>query len=327
MTICILLLIVLHATKPGRIMHLLRILSLFLLAMVPGTVLSQQIDYIFSVPQSTDPMVPFAASQDGIGTRSVTGPFDLDNDGQFEILVTDYTGGGRVHVVENTGKDKWALVYSTPWVTSGINTSVRYAYGGDLDNDGYGELMFFSTTSDPAGFVVYEYTGANDDYGASPASVYPFDTPDRFLIEQFTVEDIDGDGRSEVMMSNNGINNVFDKWYVFSVEGDIGGGTESWKMEVEFNFSLIAPDPVYRGGGSPYGIKPADLNGDGRMDLSMHSWNRYNFTNGTITGADTYDFPIEGSPIYSIKLWPLMSGLFPAWYQTLIVMATMRSFL
>ena len=41
------------------------------------------------------------------------GPFDLDGDGKLEVLLTDYSGGQRVHVFEVQGTNQWELVYST----------------------------------------------------------------------------------------------------------------------------------------------------------------------------------------------------------------------
>ena len=72
---------------------------------------------------------------DHSGVRTVAGPFDLDGDGMMEVLVSDYTGGGRVHVLEVAGKDTWEHVYSTPWLDdTKLTTNQRAITGGDLES-------------------------------------------------------------------------------------------------------------------------------------------------------------------------------------------------
>jgi len=279
-------------------------LTLFLLLFGVGSAFGQQTDFAWNVPLSGDFQAMYTNGLHS-GARSVAGPYDLDGDGKMEVIVSDYTGGGRVHVLENAGVDTWELVYSTPWNDSTATTgNNRQAIGADLDNDGNGEIIFFSgrSFSDfnpdiadlPPGLYVYEFTGTDNDFGTAPAAIYTFpdDLPDRWRTDQMAVADIDGDGLQELMFGNNGSSNRYDDWYVLSVNGDIGSGFETFVEEVRLSSRVSEDfDPVDRGGGSAYSILPADLNGDGMMDLSMHSWNNFNFTNGTVTGPDTYVFP------------------------------------
>jgi len=278
--------------------------SLFLLLFGVGSAFGQQTDFAWNIGLSTDFQAMYT---DGLhsGARSVAGPYDLDGDGKSEVIVSDYTGGGRVHVLENVGVDTWELVYSTPWNDSTATTgNNRQAIGADLDGDGKGEIIFFSgrsfsdfnpNISDfPPGLYVYEFTGTDNDYGAMPAAIYTFpdDLPDRWRTDQMAVADVDGDGRQELLFGNNGSDNRYDDWYILSVNGDIGSGFETFVEEARLSSRDTEDfDPVDRGGGSAYSILPADLNGDGMMDISMHSWNNFNFTNGTSTGTDTYVFP------------------------------------
>ncbi len=233
------------------------------------------------------------------GARDIAGPYDLDGDSKYEVLVTDYTGGGRVHVLENNGPDTWELVYSTPWMDSTASTeNIRAAVGGDVDGDGHGEIIFFSgrvfsaTSPYEPGLFFFEHTGSDDDYGTAPATIYNFgaEIPDRWRSEQIKTADVDGDGAQEILFGNNGAANEFDSWYILSVTGDIGSGFETFVQEARWTTRDLAPDPVNRGGGSAYGIVPADLDGsgDGLYELSMQSWNNFNFANAVATGADTY---------------------------------------
>ena len=274
-----------------------------------GLAQAQQSELLLNIPNSEDLTLGYSTGSQS-GARGVSGPYDLDADGLSELLVTDYTGGGRVHVIENVSPNTWELVYSTPWNDStGSTQNGRYAVGADLDLDGFGEIIFLSgrgysetnpnISSLPAGLYVYENT-ADNDYGTAPASIYEFnsDLPDRWVSEQIKVADIDGDETEEIMFPNNGGSgfNQFDNWYVLSVSGDIGTGFEVWTEEVRISSRASETfDPVNRGGGSAQGILPADLDGDGSFELSLHSWNNYNFTNGDVTDIDTYVFPADGA--------------------------------
>ena len=271
---------------------------------------AQQNEFRLNVPTSDDVTVGYTTGLQS-GARGVSGPYDLDGDGNMEVLATDYTGGGRVHVIENVSADTWELVYSTPWNDStGSAQNGRFAVGADMDLDGFGEIIFlagrgYSETNPnfaslPPGLYVYENTGADNDFGTAPASIYEFgdDLPDRWVSEQMAVGDVDGDGFEEIMFPNNGGTggNRYDNWYVISVSGDIGSGFEVWTEEVRISARASEDfDPVNRGGGSSYSIHPADLDGDGTFELSMQSFNNFNFTNGDVTGADTYVFPEEGA--------------------------------
>ena len=274
--------------------------------LVAQTSWAQDTEYELNLPLSEDVMAGFAAGPPAVaqsGARDIDGPFDLDGDGQFEILLSDYTGGGRVHVIENRGADLWELVYSTPWLDStGTTNNIRAIAGGDLDGDGFGEIVFlsgrgFSETNPniedyPPGLYVFENVG-DDDYGTAPATIYDFgdNLPDRWRVEQMGIMDVDDDGDEEFYMANNGSANNFDNWYVLSVNGDIGSGFDVWVEELRLSSRSDDFDLSARGGGSPYAIHPADLDGDGRAELSLHSWNNFNFTSVDIAEDGSYDVP------------------------------------
>ncbi|MEZ4700244.1 MAG: FlgD immunoglobulin-like domain containing protein [Rhodothermales bacterium] len=268
--------------------------------------LAQDSEFLLNVPTSDDFTAGYTKGIHS-GARSVAGPYDLDGDGLYEVLVSDYTGGGRVHVIENVSADTWELVYSTPWLDSTATTNnIRVITGADLDGDGFGEILFLSgrnfsefnpNIADlPVGLYVFENQGDND-FGTAPTTIYNFgdNLPDRWRAEQMAVADVDGDGKEELMFGNNGSSNTFDNWYVISVD-DIGSGFDTWTVEMRLSSRATEDfDPVARGGGSPYAIHPADLNGDGVWDLSLHSYNAFNLTNVTVTGADTYVAPADGA--------------------------------
>lgn len=277
------------------------LLSAFALLVIgAGTVSAQTAEHLFKVDTSADVKSAYAVGLHS-GARDITGPVDLDNDGKMEIVVSDYTGGGRAHVIENAGMNTWELVYSTPWVDStGTIENIRSIAAGDLDGDDKGEIIFFAGRDYDStnvannglntGLYVYEFNGT--DFGTGPAAVYEFGDhlPNRWRQERMEIMDIDGDGDSELMWGNNG-NNAHDEWYIVSVGGEIGGGFETWNEEARLNSRVVDHDPVNRGGGSPYYIGAGDFDGDGKMDLTLHSWNNFNLTTGRVKGANMYEFP------------------------------------
>ena len=235
------------------------------------------------------------------------GPFDFDNDGKADVVLTDYSGGGRVHIIENIGVDQWELVFSSQLVDSSSTTgNARGVTMGDLDGDGlmevyvflgHGYSTLFGASFYQPGLYYMEATGEDDELGILLYK-YQFGAitgsgriPDRFRTEQMTVVDVDGDGANELIFANDGGSNRFDNWYILSGHslGSLFGIIEQearWSTRASEDF-----DPVNRGGGSAYSIVPADLDGDGYMELQMSSWNNLNFTNATATGPDTYVAP------------------------------------
>lgn len=285
-------------------------ICLALTFLIAGSAFGQSTDFSLTSDLSADLHAPFPIGQSG--ARTVIGPFDLDNDGLQEVLVSDYTGGGRVHVLEAIGPDTWELVYSTPWLDNTTGTSNQRAIAaGDMDGDGRGEIYFLSGCSGnpssgqhcgidkpfenpayPQGLYVFEWTGIDNDYGSEPTTIYVMpNAPDRNYPEQIIIQDIDNDGKQELFFGVNGRSSNWDNWYIISVDGDIGSGFETWTQEA-FIASRNKPwDPVNRGGGSPYGMVAADLDGNGINELVLSSWNNLNITLGQATFEDTYFWP------------------------------------
>ena len=274
-----------------------------LLILGTGPAFAQTNEYNFSLPTSEDFMAPFTRGVQS-GARGVSGPFDLDNDGMQEVLLTDYTGGGRVHVIEAQGPNDWQWVYSTPWMDSTATTrNARYATGGDLDNDGNQEIIFIAGNSYSAfnpnpdlvrGLYVFEHTGQDNDFGTLPASINPMDDadlgpPGNGYSEFIQTVDIDGDDTQEVLFAFNGPSS-HDLFYVYSVVGTfepngLGTGFETWVQEFRVG---ARENGNFFGGGSAILMMPADLDGDGTPEISLHAWNNFNFFNADVTGPDTY---------------------------------------
>jgi len=288
------------------------IFSIFLLSI--DSTIAQKVDFEWrpSLTEAfTEEDIPaYAIGGFQGGAPSVAGPADLDNDGKMEVILTDYSGGGRVHVLESAGKDTWELIYSSPTLnpTSGTTANARGIGFGNLDGDDFGEFYVFlgydipddspikDIISGPR-LVIVEAVG--DNMFARFPNVWDFDgsVPDRFLTEQITTADVDGDGIEELLFGNNGSDNIYDSWYVVTAEG-LGTELAIFTQEARWTTRPDSIDSVNRGGGSPFGIVPADFDGDGSHELALTSWNNLNFTNIDITGADTYVDPSGENAFY-----------------------------
>lgn len=282
---------------------ILAAMSLAVLFMLPGSASAQVVtsDFTWGAAPSADG--PFSTGHSG--SRQVAGPFDLDGDGQLEVLIADYSLGGRVHVFENKGPDTWEWIFSTPSLEDSTNTTgnIRTFTAGDLDGDGFGEIIIpsgsgFTDDNALAGIGLFFFEATGDDTFSTTPVKYDFDGEplDRWRAEQMGAMDVDGDGFDELYFGNNGGANSSDVWMVIGVTGDIGSGFETFVQEAKLSSRATESfDPVGRGGGSPYGMVPGDLDGDGNMDFAMMSWNSFNFTNMSVTGPDTYAIPADGA--------------------------------
>ncbi|MXW32443.1 MAG: T9SS type A sorting domain-containing protein [Rhodothermaceae bacterium] len=300
-----------------QMQNLIYCFTLMVMFIFTGTTTAQQIDFEW-LPSPTLELgtidaddIPAYALGIQRGAPSIAGPTDLDNDGKIEVILSDYSGGGRVHVLESAGVDTWELIYSSPTLirSSGTTENARGVGFGDLDGDDLGEIYVFLgygiEDADPPireiipgpRLVVIEAVA--DNLFARIPNVWNFDgsVPDRFLTEQITTADVDADGIEELLFGNNGSNNIYDSWYVVTAQ-DLGTPLATFTQEARWTSRSDSVDSVNRGGGSPFGIVPADFDGDGSYELALTSWNNLNFTNLDVTGADTYIDPSGENAFY-----------------------------
>ncbi|MBT8400649.1 MAG: VCBS repeat-containing protein [Rhodothermia bacterium] len=323
----------------------MRSFAILIVASLLGTTFSstaQTTDLVWDVPPASSPSDPYSEELIGGqfgGSFSVTGPFDLDNDGKTDILVSDFSGGQRIHVFEVQGPDTWELVYSTPFFEDELTprdfiVSARHSTGADLDGDGMQEIVFVSgdefvgpsPSGSTSGIFIYEFTGTDNDYGSQPAAAFGVDqfgapTPNYVKADNFSAIDIDGDGKQELLWPNDS-SFPLDEWYILSVNGDIGSGFETLIFELRLssgNSGDANYDPVDRGGGSTYAINAADLDGDGSYEISFHSWNDFNFHNGDVLGPDSYLVPSATDPDIFLKATSALGVDDLSWFNGVVV--------
>ncbi|MCB0270836.1 MAG: VCBS repeat-containing protein, partial [Calditrichaeota bacterium] len=235
---------------------------------------------------------------------------DLDNDGKPEILVTDYQNGGRIFVYEMEGDDALELVWVSPKLATdriGGGSTPRSVTTGDFDNNGRQEIIFTigyiaSDTSEfsDRGIYFYEWTGTDNDYGTEPAfhmsfeSIDPnFETADVGRTESgLRCEDIDGDGKNELLFPPRSFNFAVAKMYILEVEsGTFAGGNAVIENEYVYD-KMVQPPNIAPDGYVPCGIEIGDVDSDGLSEIIVAGWR--NIASGAgigfiqIDGADTY---------------------------------------
>lgn len=219
---------------------------------------------------------------------------DADGDGDQEVLATDYSNGGRVHVMEYDGAGNLEIIWSSPVSTTSSGSTPRFPRVGDCDGDGNPEIIF--EQNGEARIVLYEWDGSS--WGTEPAfeitndmflALNPAEVGIRFNREVFQAHDFDGDGKTEIIPYGNGPRRDI---YILGIEGQFPGFA-SLVME-----GGLPPVPNGRNwvGGSQWSSTPADIDGDGKLEIINHHWDSFGIWAIDVDGTDSYTYPDTSKP-------------------------------
>lgn len=251
---------------------------------------------------------------------------DLDNDGKPEILVTEYTKGGRVLAYEVVDNDRIEFIWSSKVLHDSLTggySSPRMVTTGDFDNNGIQEIIFpvgyFANDSfevNNRGIYFYEWTGNDNDFGSEPIyklryeDIDPaFATINCGIIENgITVRDIDGDGKSELLFPPRVFNFSVAKLYIMQVtSGTFAGGDAVIQMEYVYTDMVYAlPGDGY----VPVGLDIGDVDNDSFQEIIVAGWNNIGSGQGVgfiqINGPDSYT-PGSIVPLSNFSGWVVKS--------------------
>ena len=236
---------------------------------------------------------------------------DLDGDGKPEIIVTDYQMGGRVFVYEVVGNDKLEFIWASPPIDStrsGGGSTPRSVTTGDFDNDGKPEIIFplGYVASDSAQFATrgiyfYEWTGQDNDFGDTAAFILRYEDIDTNFRtvnvgrteNSFVVDDIDGDGKNELLFTPRAFSFPVANLYILQVDS---GTFENHNAVVDTEYVYRAMETVAHfnniDGYVPVGAEVGDVDGDGLDEIIVTGWTNISSGAGLgfieIQGPDQY---------------------------------------
>lgn len=181
---------------------------------------------------------------------------DSDNDGKMEILVvvskrvTPFDESW-IYVLENTGGNSFSEIYSITDLRQGNGDKYK-DFGAltvaDSDNDGQNEILFTSGSffwESGAGnsgdqLFIYESTG-NDSYTKSYSGLSSdHDNFDRWDFAVLAVGDPDGDGKSEILIADEGSVIL----WIFEITENDSWNTDLSIDNYEYKFNDLPSDPL-----------------------------------------------------------------------------------
>lgn len=266
--------------------------------------------------------------------RGICGGVDLDEDGYLEFYVTNYDFGNHIVGFEAIGGDTLELFWRSDTTNpDGLYASgTRFVQTGDVDGDGAGEVIFFrGRYPGVAGAGLYIYEIDSDNTFKDPkffsiedlSALFDFNGQgtvlSSMLVEHFVVDDVDQDGKSEIIMASNGSSYVTDYVDSTGAEDVTYGHSEDFfavlsatddlqgfgRFECEFITSardidmgvlgLDPSDPNFGrenklGGGSAIAVETSDIDGDGLKEIACFVWNYNNVFFVEATAPNTYTF-------------------------------------
>ncbi len=197
---------------------------------------------------------------------------DINGDGVKEIYITAYSGH-KVIQFEVVGNDSVELKYVFPDQPSAWVTEPR-----DVDADGKLEIIYpvgrtkadFTNHVNQRGYQVWEWNPETSQFDG-PYVIIPDTNMARFRPENFIVDDVDGDGKQELIHLEFAFNGTDDGVYIISIEGEFETGFATVIVEDSFKtgrFNMAVSSGIV-----------ADVDGDGKKEI----W----FMGNNITGNET----------------------------------------
>lgn len=157
----------------------------------------------FAAPQTN----PFSLT--GIGYYSSSKPAiaDIDNDGDFDMMISDLYNSSDIYYFENTGTNtapNFAAVQINPFSINPVSSPNSNPTLFDIDGDGDFDLVIGSSYNYPTEVYYYENTGTASAAVFGPEQVNPFGlTGSNGIFNAFTFADLNNDGLIDALAGDS----------------------------------------------------------------------------------------------------------------------------
>ena len=237
----------------------------------------RELDPAFPDNHATSPAyangdVPTSQSHSNLAAPAIG---DLDGDGVIEVVTVSLKGQMVVFHGDGTVADGWPFVLDRELVWEMSNTDNVYDYGffgapslADLDGDG--DLEIIVGAMDARVYVFHHDGSFVDGWPLELRHEYDFFgelvSNGARIISSPAVGDIDGDGELEIAIgTNQKQGGTYGLGYVLSHDGQVEPG---WPISAFGAYTNALP---FVGEGIPGSPAICDVDGDGRMEVAMHT--------------------------------------------------------
>ena len=236
-----------------------------------------------------------------INTRSFSSPVSLTSEEVADITLGDIDGDGKLDIVSVSGTQTasvWKNNASTGMISAASFSRTNFTTGyypyavevGDLDGDGKLEI---ATAALPTSSVTILRNTCKQGIVDASSFATPFDM--RIGGGSFAINDLDGDGKPELITSNSGV-----------------GVSRNISTPGSLSASSFAPRVVLNSAAEGDGLIVGDIDGDGKPDVIYTDFGsntayiqRNASTPGSITSssfAAPAGFPLGGNANYTVSL-------------------------
>ena len=185
----------------------------------------------------------------GLGGQGVTG--DFNNDGHPDLALVTSGGGGssaNLQIFLNDGKAGFTVA-QTYQIPTGVFTNFSLAAAVDVNGDGRVDLVGYTFSNKTSGDVIVLLGNGDGSFG--PPTSFPGVAEE--FVKGFTLADLNGDGKPDIMMVTTGPSSANNTLSVLLNNGDgtFGPAVNYFAADVDGN------------------VVAADLNKDGKIDVAV----------------------------------------------------------
>ncbi|MDF9801199.1 gliding motility-associated-like protein [Catalinimonas alkaloidigena] len=186
---------------------------------------------------------------------------DFNLDGKVDIATSDLKND-EITILENTSPDISSVNFTQREFELGADT--RWVRCGDLDGDGFADLVFSASNSNTNKERIYIHKNITDTTVSDEIKFNETTPPLSYTVDgnssaRMDIKDLDGDGKPEIIVTTITVDGVISIFRNTSSEGDIS-----------FNPTPILPFQQFNINNEKIsGIDIEDLDGDGKFDIMV----------------------------------------------------------